>query len=118
VLPLVLVARFVVELCLVVGVAVVAASASDAWPVRVLVAAAAVVALAVVWGLVLSPKARIGLPVQVRVVLELVLFGLTAIGLWGIGYVAAGALLFAADVVILGGLFLLGERPGSEITSR
>jgi Protein of unknown function (DUF2568) len=114
VLGLVLALRFLVELCLFVAVGFVGASAADALVAQVFLAGAAVVVLGVVWGLLLAPKARLSAPLQLRVVLELLLFAGVAAGLWSVGYPMLGVVLLTADVLVLAALFALGERPGKN----
>ncbi|MFE6997551.1 YrdB family protein [Microbacterium sp. NPDC057659] len=90
-----LIVRFLLELALLAGAAVAAwrlAPGGWSW-----VAAVAVpVLIAVVWGLFLSPRARITLPTVARVVLETVLFGGVGAALWATGLGGFGIALFAA----------------------
>ncbi|HVQ86681.1 MAG TPA: YrdB family protein [Actinomycetes bacterium] len=111
-LPAVLVARFVCELCLLVG-AVVFGSwlGDDTWSSLFLAIAAGVV-VGVIWGASLSPKARYSLSLPLRVVIELALFATVAVGLWRADHQLFGAALLAAEVLVLAALFALGESPG------
>jgi hypothetical protein len=114
VLPLILTVRFAVELCLLAAAAVVAAHAVTGTPAKVLLGAGALVIVGIAWGLYLSPKARVRLPLATRVALEVLLFALVSAGLWWAGFEASAVALFATDLVVLIGLFALGERPGSH----
>jgi hypothetical protein len=86
--------RFVLELALLVGVGWWGGHVVGWWA-AVLVPLAA----AVIWGSLLSPKARWTIPPAARLVLELALFGLAAAGYDGAGHpwIAVG---FAAAVAV------------------
>jgi len=56
-------------------------------------------AVAIIWGLFLSPKAKVKLQISVRVAMELILFGVAAWLLYNAGMVAAGSALFITFVV-------------------
>lgn len=61
-------------------------------------------AVAIAWGLFLSPKAKVKLPIGTRVVMELILFGVAAWLLYSAGMVAQGMallIIFAINRVIL-----------------
>lgn len=97
-----LVLRFFLELALLGGVGMIAveltrrAPAWIGWPL----AALAVLAVGVVWGALLSPKAPVRLPASARLLLELLLFGAVALGLVLLGFwlpAAIGFVLWAAD---------------------
>ncbi|GAB10472.1 hypothetical protein GOARA_056_02200 [Gordonia araii NBRC 100433] len=93
-----LVVRFVLELALLAAVGVIA------WHVvgggsRWVAVIAAVVGVATLWGLVLSPKARFPLPDKVGLVLEALLFAGAGLGLAAIGHPVVGAVLVVAWVV-------------------
>jgi hypothetical protein len=96
--------RFAVELCLLAAVGYWGATLEAATPARVLVAVAAPVSVAVVWGLFVSPKARVQLGRTAWVAVQVVLFGLGVAAL-----VSAGApgLAIALGVVALGDLAVL-----------
>ena len=66
--------------------------------------AVAVLILAAVWGVLLSPRRRIGLPIAVRVASELVLFAAAGALLAASGLVLLGVLLVAAELLVLGPL--------------
>lgn len=75
-----LLVRFLMELTLLAGAGILAAHiAPSGW--GWLAAIAAVTAVATVWGMLLSPKARIDIPPWARLLLEAVLFGLVGVGL-------------------------------------
>ncbi len=108
-LPLVLTLRFALELTLLAVVGWWGYSVGG-----VLVGALCVIVVAVVWGLLLSPKARFPLPAQVRNAVEVAVFLLAAAGLAMLGHPALGVLLIAADVLILLSLWRLGATTGGE----
>lgn len=106
--------RFVLELCLLGGMGLLGASLVDStaagWALGLLLVAAT----ALLWGLLLSPRRRIDLPLGVRVAGELALFALAAVGLarpWGIGW---GWALVITELVVLGWLWAAGHAPGSQ----
>jgi hypothetical protein len=72
-LALALAARFVLEIALLVGVAVVALRLFPEWWGWA-IAVGAVIVVATLWGLLLSPRAAVPLPAPVRLVVEAVLF--------------------------------------------
>ncbi len=108
-LPLVLTLRFALELTLLAVVAWWGYSVGG-----VLVGALCAIGVAVVWGLLLSPKARFPLPAQVRNAVEVAVFLLAAAGLSALGHPALGVVLIAADVLILLTLWRLGATTGGE----
>ncbi|MFT4226721.1 DUF2568 domain-containing protein [Micropruina sp.] len=95
--------RFLLELALLAGVGLLAWSLARgwwSWPAAIL----AVVAVAVVWGLFLSPKATVPLAPAAVLAIEAVLFvgtgaGLVTVG-WGIA-AAIGVAIWAADRIAL-----------------
>lgn len=93
-----LTARFLLELALLAGVGVLAWQVTpDGW--NWLVAVVAAVAVAVVWGLFLSPKARYDVGDLGRIVLEAALFAGTAAGLIAVGVVVPAVIGFAIWLV-------------------
>lgn len=77
--------RFVLELCLVASVGVIAwETASSGW--NWVLAALAIVAVTVIWGLCLSPKAAVTLPGWAALLIESALFLGAGIGLWLLGF--------------------------------
>lgn len=107
--------RFLLELCLLAAVAVVGFGLSDTLPLQLLASVLFVVATALVWGLLLSPKRHVDMPLGARVCIELLLFGGAAAGLAYIGYPIWGAALFIAEVLVVGALALMGMPPGSVV---
>jgi uncharacterized membrane protein len=86
--------RFLLELALLAAVSY--------WGRRAQGAALAIVmpvVFAAVWGAFLSPKAKVALPQEARLALELVVFALAAAGLFAAGATALGV-AFAAVVVV------------------
>ncbi|MBI1349502.1 MAG: DUF2568 domain-containing protein [Actinomycetales bacterium] len=106
--------RFVLELCLLAAFAVIGWDAFDNVVARLVAALALPLAVALVWGMALSPRRRIDLPLVVRVLAELALFLTAAVGVWSAGFPVAAIVLAAAEVVVLGGLALRGVRPGAD----
>lgn len=95
--------RFLLELALLAGVGVLAWSIAPgwwSWPAAIL----AVVVVATLWGLFLSPKARIPLPPAGGLAIEAVLFVGTGAGLvtlgWGVA-AAIGVAVWAVDRIAL-----------------
>lgn len=95
--------RFLLELALLAAVAVSAwhvAPTGWEWPAALL----ALVAVAAVWGLLLSPKARYDIRPAGRLALELLLFAGAAAGLIAVGqHIAAASLclVWAVDRIVL-----------------
>jgi uncharacterized protein DUF2568 len=87
--------RFLLELCLL------AALAYAGLQVNVGLAVAAPVAAAVVWGLFVSPKARVPLPTVAWIAVQVVLFGAAVLGLVLAGNVVLGVLFGIAVAVNL-----------------
>lgn len=94
----VLTVRFVLELAMLAGVAVVATRLIPG-PWGWVAAAVAVVAVATLWGLLLSPKAKVALPAGIRLAIEAALFVGTGIALAVVGMPVAG--LTGAGVWVL-----------------
>jgi hypothetical protein len=76
-----------------------------------------VVVAAAAWGVLLSPKRRLDLPLAMRIVIEMCLFVAAAAGLWAAGYAGAGAALLVGEVVVVSSLALLGLPPGAHLDS-
>ena len=106
--------RFAVELVLFAAPLVIAVrSLGGAVGVALgLVASAAVIVL---WGAVLSPRRRIDAPRAARVTLELVLVAAVSIGFALTGRGALALALLAAEAIGVGGLWLLGLPPGTDV---
>ncbi len=95
--------RFLLELALLAGVGVLAWSLApgwSSWPAAIL----AIAVVGTVWGLFLSPKARVTLSQPAAVAIEAVLFVGTGAGLIGIGFgvaAVAGIAVWAIDRIAL-----------------
>ena len=87
--------RFGLELVIYVAVALGAGALDLPIVARVVIAIAAVVVVGAVWGLMLSPRARVALSPAVRLALE------------GIVWLIAAAALFAAGHPLLAAIFLV-----------
>lgn len=96
--------RFLLELCLL------AALAYAGLQVSVVLAVAAPLAAAVVWGLFVSPKARVPLSTVPWVAVQAVLFGAAVVGLVLAGNALLGV-LFAIAVAVNVALVLFWGRP-------
>lgn len=98
--------RFLLEVALLVALLVGAVSSVGVTsPVAGwLLGAVLVVLTAVVWGVFLSPRRRVHLPLAVRVVVELLLFLGAALLLWAGGHEVAAGVLIVAEVVVLAAL--------------
>lgn len=108
-LPLVLTLRFGLELVLL--------AVFGWWGYSVggwAVAALFVVGAAVVWGMLLSPKAKVRLSPPVRNAAEMVVFLVAALGLATQGRPGWGVALVVSDVAILLALRRLGSTTGGE----
>ena len=105
-MAVVLTLRFLTELALFVSVAW-WGSQQFSGIFGLLAAAGLVVALAVTWGVLLSPRARIRMPSLARVLVEVLLFGLAALALSDLGRPWWGAVLLAGDLAIIAALAVL-----------
>jgi hypothetical protein len=99
-----LVLRFLVELCGLAAVAYWGSRVSSNTAVNVVVAIAAPVAVATVWGLWLAPKANNRLDPPARTLLELAVLAVTVAALVAAGQPLLGVIL--AVVAVLNGLLL------------
>jgi hypothetical protein len=70
----------------------------DGWWIRLVIAAAAVGALVVLWGAFAAPKARLPLPLAGTLAVKAVAFGAGTAALWGLGSPAA-AVAFAVVAI-------------------
>jgi hypothetical protein len=109
-----LAARFVLELCLFAAMAVIGWGAMDNRLFGVVVGLGLALMTALIWGMLLSPRRRLDLPLAIRVVLELVLFATSAVGLAALGHPTWGLALLVAEVLVLIGLALRGLPPGAD----
>lgn len=116
-LPLVLAVRFALELVLLAVFGWWGFTVGGGGPAGWAIGALSAAGIAVLWGLLLSPKARIAIPPAGRNVLEVAVFLVAAGTLAAHGHLPWGALLVAADVLVLIALWRLeattaGERTG------
>jgi hypothetical protein len=100
--------RFLLELCLLAALAYVGLQVS------VVLAVLAPLAAAVVWGLLISPKARYPLPLGLWLAVQAVLFGAAVVGLIAAGSVVLGV-VFGVLVVANLALVLFWRR-GDTVT--
>jgi hypothetical protein len=108
---LVLTARFGTELALLAVLAVAGASVSAPVAVRVVLAVTGPVVAAVLWGMVISPKARWRPSDPLRIAIEIVLFLVAAVLLALAGY-AVLAVIFAVAAIGVAALVRL-TAPGA-----
>ena len=80
----------------------------------VLLGALCTIGVAVMWGLLLSPKARVRLSPSLRNLVEVVVFVAAGAGLAAQGHPGWAVALVAADVLILLALWRLGATTGGE----
>lgn len=78
---------------------------------------AAGVLVAIVWGVLLSPRRPVDASLAVRVLVELALFVVVAAGLAAVGHPVWSMALLAAELLVVGGLFLRGVPPGSDLSA-
>ena len=110
--------RFVVELCLLAAFAVIGWGAVANHAIGIVVGLLLALVVALIWGMLLSPRRKVDLPVGVRVALELVLFGAAALGLVAAGHAPWGIALIVAEVLVLVALALRGLPPGSDVSEQ
>ncbi len=101
--------RFVLELCMLAAVALWGAGTGSGTAVHVVLGIAAPLAVAAVWGLAISPKARFRLVRPCWVLLQLALFGLTAAALAAAGHSVLGLAFAFASVANLALLLVVGS---------
>jgi hypothetical protein len=90
--------RFLLELCLLAALAYVGLQ------VNIVLAVVLPVAAAVVWGILVSPKARYPLPLSAWIAVQAVLFGAAVIGLIVVGSVVLGivfGIVVAANLALM-----------------
>ncbi|HEX4519337.1 MAG TPA: YrdB family protein [Gaiellaceae bacterium] len=103
--------RFLLELCLLAAFAYCAAGATGSTAANVVLAIGVPLAVGVVWGLFVAPRASRPLSTVPWVGLQIVLFGLGGLGLASRGEQTLGAILFVVAIANLAILVALGE-PG------
>jgi hypothetical protein len=106
--------RFLLELALLAAWAVVGWHLPDATWQQVVVAAALPIASATLWGVFLSPKAKVHRPLGVRLVMELALFAAASGALWLLDFHIAALVLMGGEVGVLGCLLALHHPPGPD----
>lgn len=106
--------RFVLELALFTTIGVLGARLSTAALLSWALALGMVSVTVVIWGVLLSPRRRIDLPLHVRAGLELALFGVAAFGLAWTGHLTWAWVLLVSEVIVLVALWVLGLPPGSD----
>ncbi|MGZ8695585.1 MAG: YrdB family protein [Gaiellaceae bacterium] len=104
-----LVLRFALELAALVALAAWGFHTGDSWASDIALGIGAPLAAAGVWGAFVAPKARFVVPLGVRVVFELLVFGAAVLALWAADWFAAAFVLAAAVVVSELLLYGLGD---------
>ncbi len=105
-----LVARFVLELCMLAGLAYVGFRLGDGIVAGIGLAIALPLAAAVLWGIAIAPKARRRAPDPGRAVLEGLLFIASAAGVAAAGHVVLGLILAVAALINIGLMFAWDQR--------
>ena len=103
-----LVLRFGLELCLLASVAYWGSQVASSTAVNVVVAIAAPLMLATIWGLVLAPKASRRLDLPLRWLLELAVLGLAVAALAVAGSPVLAAILAAVAILNAAALHFWG----------
>lgn len=83
--------RFLLELAALAAVGYWGYRAGDSGPARIALAVGTPLAVAIVWGTFLSPKASVSLPGALTVTLQLAVFAVAALALARTGHGSAGA---------------------------
>jgi N6-adenosine-specific RNA methylase IME4 len=91
--------RFALELCLLASVAYWGSQVGSSVAVNVIVAIAAQIALATIWGVYLAPKASRRLELPMRWLPELAVLGLAVAALAAAGSIVLAAILAAAAIL-------------------
>ena len=102
--------RFLLELCMLGVVAVWGFKTGDGAPMKALLGVGAPLLMAVVWGVLVSPKATVKLPRATWIALQAVLFGAAAVALATFASTAL-AVGFVAIVAANGALLAATESP-------
>jgi hypothetical protein len=110
--PLVLLVRFLLELCLLAALGYWGFETGDSTPAKWALGLGAPLLAAVVWGMFIAPKARYEVPAAVWIGLQVILFGAAALGLAAVASAQLAA-AFAVVVVLHGvAMAALGIRGG------
>jgi len=105
-------ARFLLELGLIAAAGWLGWQAGSGGLPGAVLAVLAAAATATLWGLLLSPKARLAAPLALRLLVEAILFAAAGVGLWLSGQAAWAVGLAVGEAVVLASLLALGVRPG------
>jgi hypothetical protein len=106
--------RFALELALFAVVWWLGAGLSTSAPLSWVLAIGGAGAVVAVWGVLLSPRRRVDLPLPARAGIELVLFTAAALGLAASGHLVWAAVLLGSEVVVVVALWALGFPPGAD----
>lgn len=105
--------RFLVELVLFASPIVIGVRVLGGAP-GVVAGVAASAVVAVLWGVLLSPRRRIDAPLGVRVLVEALLFLVVASGLAWCGLAPLAVALVVVEVVVVAWLWWRGLPPGAD----
>jgi hypothetical protein len=108
--------RFLLELALLVALSIGGWDLADAAMVQVILAVVLPLLAAFVWGLVLSPKAKVAAPLAARVAIEIVLFALASTLLWAADLPLFAALMLLAELIVVFALIGIGVPPGTDVS--
>jgi hypothetical protein len=107
--------RFLLELALLAAFAVGGWDVSEETWLQVLLAVALPVLAAFVWGLFLSPKAKVTSALPIRVAIELALFVAASALLWSAGLSIVAVVLLLTELTVVLTLIATGTPPGSDV---
>jgi hypothetical protein len=107
--------RFLLELALLAAFAVGGWNLSEETWLQVLLAVALPVLAAFVWGLLLSPKAKVASALPIRVAIELALFVAASALLWSAGLSIVAVVLLLTELTVVLTLIATGTPPGSDV---
>lgn len=107
--------RFLLELALLTALAIGGWSLTSTTWEQVLLAVTLPLTAAFVWGLLLSPKAKVAFPLPIRVAIELVLFVVASALLWAAGLTVFAAVLLVSELIVVLALIGTGTPPGSDV---
>ncbi len=117
-LPAVLAIRFALELTMIGVYFAWGYAMAGGGAVGVLAGIAVALLVAAVWGVLLSPKARVALHPAVRTGVEILVFVGAAAALAYLGHLGWGVALVVADIAVLAALAALGGQPDQTSSSR